>query len=131
MEVTEHETPDLADVMGMLARLHTVAPMGRDGRRILLALSAVDPEKLDGLVIDGETYDITYRTQWAVCRCGDKKHEARRDAPPGRAAWQTTRREADASLATAIDRWQWAGGRTPKPHRVFHIVATTSTEAVS
>lgn len=136
MTNTEETPPlqaDLPDVLRMVARIATVPRLGRDFRRIALALANAghDLDRMDGLVIDGETYSATYRKEFAVCRCGDGKHEARRDAPPGRAAWQTTRREADASLATAIDRWQWAGGRTPKPHRVFHIVATTSTEAVS
>lgn len=126
----EPTTPDLADVMGMVDRLGATSVMGRDGRRLALALSAVNVESLEGLVIDSEVYSITHRTEWATCRCGDGKHEERRDAPPGRAAWQRVRREADASLALAIARWKWGARTSPEPHLVTHVVAVTSTEVV-
>lgn len=130
------ETPelhaDLPDLLRMVAKLATVKRLGRDFRRLALALAdaGADVERMEGLVIEGEAYAATWRQEYAVCRCGDGKHEERRDAPPGRAAWQRTRREADASLATAVARWKWGARSNPEPHLVHHLVSTTTTEKV-
>lgn len=122
--------PDLADVLGMVERLGSVRPMGRDGRRLAIALSAVDVEALYGLVIDGECYDMRWVKEFAVCLCGDGKHEFRRDAPQGRGHWHSTRRDVDSALKDAnAAHANWYPNR-PVPHMVTHLVATTGTEIV-
>jgi hypothetical protein len=123
---------DLPDVLRMVAELGTVRPMGLVGRRILLALAnaALDVEKFEGLVIDGEVYAMRWRKEWACCKCGDGKHEWRRDAPQARSHWNFTRTDAESEVRQASQqRMSWNPG-SPEPHLVSHIVATTSTEEV-
>jgi hypothetical protein len=130
------ETPelqaDLSDVLRLVAELATVPAMGRRGRQILLQLHAAgaDIERMNGLVVEGEVYDARSHAEYAVCMCGDRRHEWRRDAPHGRSHWHFHRRDADAQLKRAKEqhaRWE---RKRPEPHLVTHLVATTSTEVV-
>lgn len=136
MTATEDTPPlqaDLPDILRLVAELATVQPMGRRGRQILMALhvAGLDVEKMDGLVIEGEVYNARWRQEYAVCHCGDDKHEFRRDAPPGRGHWHGTKHDAQSLLNEAIARWEaWTPNR-PKPHLATHLVASTGTERVA
>lgn len=55
----EPETPDLYDVLSMVAKLHAAAQGSHEFDRLALALSAADVESMEGLVIDGEVYSVT------------------------------------------------------------------------
>jgi hypothetical protein len=126
----EHAT--LEDVLRMVSRLGQEKRMGRDWRRTALALTAAaaDLEHMDGLVHDGEVYNATIATEYAACKCGNARHEFRRDAPEGRGHWNFTRLDAEAQLAVAHqNRLSWYPNR-PVPHLVVHLVATTTTEKI-
>lgn len=136
MTATEETTPlqpDLPDVLRILGELAHIPTMGRRGRQILFELAHAGDhvEKFEGLVIEGEVYGITWRQEFAVCKCGDGKHEYRRDAPHGRGHWHEARRDVDALLAVAVNRWSSWEKHRPEPHMVTQVVATTSTEKVA
>lgn len=131
------ETPelhaDLPDLLRLITELATVPTMGRRGRQILFALAnaAHDVEQMTGLVIEGDVYTAAWTTEWAACKCGDNRHEWRRDAPEGRGLWHLARRDAEAEVKEAQrHHMSWYPGR-PTPHLVKHLVATTTTEKVS
>lgn len=54
----EPTTPDLSDVLSMVAKLHAAAPGTAEFDRLALALSAADVEGMEGLVLDGNVYDV-------------------------------------------------------------------------
>jgi hypothetical protein len=134
--MTAEPTPDLhadlPDVLRLVANLATVPRLGREFRSTALALAdaGADVERMDGLVIEGEAYDVQWRHEWALCHCGDGKHEFRKDWPRGRGQWRRTRREADAEVTRARQqRVSWETNK-PEPHLVTQLVATTGTEVV-
>lgn len=136
MTATEETPPlqaDLADVLRLVAELATVTTMGRRGRQISLLLhnAGLDVAKFDGLVVEGEVYTAKWHAEWAVCHCGDGKHEYRRDAPRSRGHWHFRRADADADLKRAKQQWSaWETKSKPEPHLVHHLVASTGTELV-
>jgi hypothetical protein len=123
---------DLPDVLRLVAELATVPAMGRRGRQILLQLHAAgsDVGRMDGLVIEGETYAVTWRKEHAVCRCGDREHAARKDWPRGRGAWRWTLREASAELQRARQQ-RLHSALMPVPHLVSQLVAVTPAEVTA
>jgi hypothetical protein len=136
MTATEETPPlqaDLADVLRLVAELATVTTMGRRGRQISLLLhnAGLDVGKFDGLVVEGEVYAARWHAEWAVCHCGDDRHEWRRDAPPGRSNWHFRRTDAETGLKRAKQQWSaWESKSKPEPHLVTHLVASTGTETV-
>ena len=136
MTATEETPPlqaDLPDILRLVAELATVQPMGRRGRQILMALhvAGLDVEKMDGLVVEGEVYAARWHAEYAVCHCGDGKHEYRRDAPRSRGHWHFRRTDADNDLKRAKQQWSaWESKSKPEPHLVTHLVASTGTELV-
>jgi hypothetical protein len=134
--MTAEETPelhaDLGDVLRMVTTLDRPPRLGAIWRKIALALTntAPDVEKMHGLVIEGEVYDVAVRHEWAPCSCGDGRHEFRRDAPRARGHWHQTRRDAEEQVRRMQERRIISEPRAPQAHLVTHLVATTTTEEV-
>jgi hypothetical protein len=131
------ETPDLhadlPDVLNLVAKLGAAPRLGRDFRRAALTLAnaAEDVEHMNGLVIEGEAYNVRWYHEWAVCHCGDVRHEYRKDWPRGRGHWHLRKDDAETELRRAQQqRASWESHR-PEPHLVWHLVAETTTEAVA
>lgn len=123
----------LADLFRMVGELRDIPAMGRDGRRILLSLkqAAHDLPLMGGLVVKGDLYAITAREEWAVCHCGDDKHELRKDWPRGRSDWARSKPAALEQLKRARQQHTtWDTPGRPVPHLVHHLVATTPPEEV-
>lgn len=133
-EETPELQPDLSDVLRLVAELSTVSTMGRRGRQILFELAHAGDhvEKFEGLVIEGEAYGMRWHAEFAVCKCGDGKHEYRRDAPHARGHWHFRRFDADTELKRAKQQWAaWESKSKPEPHLVKQLVASTGAERVA
>lgn len=134
IEPTPELQPDLPDILRILSELATVPTMGRRGRQILFELAHAGDhvEKLEGLVIEGEVYNARWHAEYAVCKCGNDKHEWRRDAPHARGHWHFRRTDADTELKRAKQQWSsWESKSKPEPHLVKQIVASTGAERVA
>lgn len=97
---TTEKPATLADLLDLVSKLREVAPMGRDGRKILLRLAdlADDVDTMTGLVVKGEVHRVTLEDQHAPCGCRSKTHPFTRDGWFGRAHW-TTKSEAQQKRA--------------------------------
>lgn len=118
------ETPelqaDLSDVLRMVAELATIPAMGRTGRKTLLRLAdaAEDVDRFEGLVIEGEVYNVTWHQEWAACGCKDGLHSFSRDGWFGRHYW------------TMDKAWALQKSVKVKGHLVTRFLASTTTEVV-
>lgn len=123
----------LSDLFRMVEELRDIPAMGRRGRQILLELkqAAHDLPLMGGLVIKGDLYAVTSHREWAVCHCGDGKHELRKDWPRGLGMWTTERAATEELKKATAQHTSWGTPGRPEPHLVTHLVATTPTEAVT
>jgi hypothetical protein len=125
-------SPNLEDVLGMVEALNSKADsLWR--YNLALALSHTDLNALSGLVVRGHAHEVRIFQEFAVCRCGDERHEYRRDLPPGRGHWHSDRDVAEADLRHAVEHqviWD-PKYRNPVPHLVSHYIASTQTRPVS
>lgn len=125
------QPPTLTDLLTMIETLGTSPRLGREWRRTALALTntAQALGGMSGLVLAGEVQESSSRFEWAVCRCGNERHEFRRDAPTGRGHWQQLSDALTESKQAASQRTSWdPKARTPEPHLVIHLVTTTDTK---
>jgi hypothetical protein len=118
------ETPELeaelSDLLRMVTRMGEAPRLGKEWRELALAITnaAGDVEKMSGLVLDGEVYNVRVEQHWAPCGCRDGKHRFSRDGWFGRAGWLDDREEAEKRK----DR--------VRGHIVTRLVAATSLEVV-
>jgi hypothetical protein len=123
----------LEDLLRMVEKLGTEKRMGREWRKLALRISDAveDLKTMEGLVSEGEVYALgRVWKEHATCKCGDNKHEYRRDAPEARGHWHQTRRDAETELVESKQHHvMWYPNR-PTPHLVARLAATTGTEKV-
>lgn len=110
----------LEDVLGMVEALGSNPRMGRNWRKIALALSAVDLDQLTGLVVKGDVHRVTLTDDHAPCGCRNDHHAFTRDGSAwfGRGHW-TEHGEAEKRAAKN------------QGHVVHRTVAYTDMEVVS